>query len=129
MRAHALGKLDLHRDVGRGAGANGRRESVVDRLARLPRGRRRRRCALREMRRRLGERFGLQARMTASYVVVTAAAVILVEGIAIGVLIPSLLSNQDLRSRVAETAANVAQQVALVSTSPDRVIPPPNYSL
>src|SRR5438105_7409222 len=50
MRAHALGKLDLHRDVGRGAGANGRRESVVDRLARLPRGRRRCRCALWEVR-------------------------------------------------------------------------------
>ena len=67
--------------------------------------------------------------MTASYVVVTAAAVILVEAIAIGVLIPSLLSNQDLTSRVAETAANLAQQVALVSSATDHVVLPPNYSL
>jgi len=67
--------------------------------------------------------------MTASYVLVTAAAVILVEGVAIGVLIPSLLSNQDLTSRVTETAANLSDQVALVSTSTDHVVLPPNYRL
>ena len=84
---------------------------------------------MRQGRRRLRDRFGLQARMTASYVLVTAAAVILVEAIAIGVLIPSLLSNQDLTSRVATTAGNLSEQVALVSTSTDHVVLPPNYSL
>src|SRR5260370_12091411 len=41
-------------------------------------------------------RFGLRARMAASYVLVTAAAVIVVEVIAIAFAIPSLLANQDL---------------------------------
>jgi len=84
---------------------------------------------MRQGRRRLRDRSGLQLRMTASYVLVTAAAVILVEAVAIGVLIPSLLSNQDLTSRVAETAGILSQQVALVSSSADRVVLPPNYSL
>ncbi|HEY4746413.1 MAG TPA: hypothetical protein VIH38_02575, partial [Steroidobacteraceae bacterium] len=50
------------------------------------------------------ERVGLRGRMAASYVLVTAAAVIVVEAIAIAFTIPSLLANQDLVTRVRYTA-------------------------
>src|SRR5712664_2035575 len=56
------------------------------------------------LRRYFRDRFGLRARMAASYVLVTAAAVIVVEAIAIAFTIPSLLANQDLTSRVRNTA-------------------------
>ena len=67
--------------------------------------------------------------MTASYMVVTAAAVILVEAVAIGFVIPSLLANQDLVSRVQQTAGNLAEQVGLVSASSDHLMLPSNYVL
>lgn len=67
--------------------------------------------------------------MTASYILATAAAVILVEAVAIGFVIPSLLASQDLITRVQQTAGNLAEQVGLVSTSSDRLVLPSNYVL
>ena len=49
--------------------------------------------------------------MAASYVLVTAAAVIVVEVIAIAFTIPSLLANQDLTTRVRYTAYAYADAV------------------
>jgi signal transduction histidine kinase len=51
---------------------------------------------------------GLQAKMTASYVVVTAAAVLLVEAVAIGLLLPSAIRSTDLEARTQATAAVLA---------------------
>jgi signal transduction histidine kinase len=51
---------------------------------------------------------GLQAKMTLSYVVVTAAAVLVVEAIAIGFLLPSATSAADVQTRVQSTAAALA---------------------
>ena len=67
--------------------------------------------------------------MTASYVLVTAAAVILVEGVAFGFIIPNLLASQDLINRVQQTAASLAQQIGLVSTATDHLALPANYIL
>jgi signal transduction histidine kinase len=53
---------------------------------------------------------GLQAKMTASYVVVTAAAVLLVEVVAIGLLVPSAVSASDLQARVQSTAGRIATE-------------------
>jgi signal transduction histidine kinase len=72
-------------------------------------------------------RFGLRARMTASYVLVTAAAVIVVEAVAIGFLIPNYLAGQDLMSRVDYTASSMADKLAVVSTSPDTLQLPADY--
>src|SRR5438876_3733812 len=84
---------------------------------------------MRQGRRRWQERFGLQGKMAASYVLVTAAAVILVEGVAFGFILPNLLAGQDLISRVQQTAGDLAQQVALVSTATDHVALPADYVL
>ncbi len=84
---------------------------------------------MRQGRRRWPERFGLQGKMAASYVLVTAAAVILVEGVAFGFILPNLLAGQDLISRVQLTAGDLAQQVALVSTATDHVALPADYVL
>ena len=84
---------------------------------------------MRQGRRRWRERFGLQGKMAASHVLVTAAAVILVEGVAFGFILPNLLAGQDLISRVQQTAGDLAQQVALVSTATDHVALPANYVL
>ena len=84
---------------------------------------------MRQGRRRWRERFGLQGKMAASYVLVTAAAVILVEGVAFGFILPNLLAGQDLISRVQQTAGDLAQQVALVSTATDHVALPADYVL
>src|SRR3989475_9501231 len=84
---------------------------------------------MRQGRRRWQERFGLQGKMAASYVLVTAAAVILVEGVAFGFILPNLLAGQDLISRVQQTAGDLAQQVALVSTATDHVVLPADYVL
>jgi signal transduction histidine kinase len=77
--------------------------------------------------RRWRDHFGLQARMTASYVLVTAAAVIVVEAIAIGVIIPSFLASQDLTTRVAITAGDVAGRVAVASLSATTLSLPPDF--
>jgi signal transduction histidine kinase len=79
--------------------------------------------------RRLTDRFGLQARMTASYVLVTAAAVVVVEAIAIGVLLPNFLAGQDLTNRVIYTAGDQAERVALASTSSTDVSLPRGFTL
>jgi len=67
--------------------------------------------------------------MTASYVLVTAAAVLVVEAIAIAVTIPSLLANQDLIDRVRYTASAYADAAATASSSSTHLILPPNYAL
>jgi signal transduction histidine kinase len=53
-------------------------------------------------------RLGLQARMTLSYVFVTAAAVLLVEGLASAFVVPGLLSAADLEQHVQVTAVDLA---------------------
>lgn len=72
---------------------------------------------------------GLQARMAASYVLATAAVVILVEAVAIGVIIPNLLASQDLQNRVNQTAANLSDQLSLLSTSTDHLVLPSDFVL
>ena len=67
--------------------------------------------------------------MAASYVLATAAVVILVEAVAIGFIIPNLLASQDLQSRVTQTAENLAGQISLISTSTDRVVLPADFVL
>jgi signal transduction histidine kinase len=75
------------------------------------------------------DRFGLRARMTASYVLVTAAAVIVVEAIAIAFTIPSLLANQDLTTRVRYTAQAYADAAASSSSSATQLVLPTDYVL
>ncbi|MGP3959099.1 hypothetical protein ACTWPT_24110 [Nonomuraea sp. 3N208] len=54
-------------------------------------------------------RFGLRGRMAASYVRVTAAAVLLVEAVPAAVVLVPLASSSDLASRVQEQATKDAQ--------------------
>jgi signal transduction histidine kinase len=75
------------------------------------------------------DRFGLQARMTASYVAVTAAAVIVVEAIAIGVILPNYLAGQDLNNRVVYTASTLAERVGTVSLSSSQLTLPADFVL
>ncbi|HEY7201782.1 MAG TPA: sensor histidine kinase [Candidatus Dormibacteraeota bacterium] len=58
----------------------------------------------------LRQRLGLRARMTASYVLVTFAAVILVEALAAVLVIPNVNQQADLASRVVNTANAYARQ-------------------
>ncbi len=74
-------------------------------------------------------RLGLQARMAASYVLVTAAAVIVVELIAIGIVIPSYLAGQDLAKRVTYTAGAEAERVGIASLSSAEVNLPADFTL
>jgi signal transduction histidine kinase len=67
--------------------------------------------------------------MAASYVLVTAAAVIVVEAIAIGVILPSYLADQDLTSRVVYTAGDLAERVGLASLSSSGVLLPQDFAL
>ena len=67
--------------------------------------------------------------MAASYVLVTAAAVIVVEAIVIAFTIPSLLANQDLVTRVQYTASSYADAVAGASTSTTDLVLPPDFVL
>lgn len=66
--------------------------------------------------------------MAASYVLVTAAAVIVVEAIAIAFTIPSLLANQDLTTRVRYTAYAIADAAASASTSSTQLVLPAGYA-
>jgi signal transduction histidine kinase len=75
------------------------------------------------------DRFGLRARMAASYVLVTAAAVIVVEAIAIAFTIPSLLASQDLTTRVRYTAYAYADAVTAASTSDTQLVLPSGFVL
>jgi signal transduction histidine kinase len=61
-------------------------------------------------------RFGLRARMAASYVLVTAAAVIAVEGVLLGLLVPHLLSGSDLARRTQYQATVDAKTLSLIAT-------------
>jgi signal transduction histidine kinase len=54
---------------------------------------------------------GLQAKMTASYVLVTAAAVLLVEIVVLGVVVPGLLSEANQPALVPLTATNAADRL------------------
>ncbi len=67
--------------------------------------------------------------MTASFVLMTAAAVLLVEVVAIGFIIPNFLASQDLISRVRYSASDAAYRVALASTSATTVVLPPDFVL
>lgn len=67
--------------------------------------------------------------MTASYVLVTAAAVIVVEAIAIGVLLPNYLAGQDLNNRVVYTAGSLAEQVGIASLSSTAINLPSDFAL
>lgn len=67
--------------------------------------------------------------MTASYVLVTAAAVIVVEAIAIGVIIPNYLAGQDLTNRVLFTAGSEAEAVGIASLSSSSIELPADFTL
>lgn len=61
-------------------------------------------------------RWGLQAKMTVSYVLVTAAAVVLVEVVAAGIVLPRLVSRADRATRVqllVSDYANAAMKLTL----------------
>jgi HAMP domain-containing protein len=60
---------------------------------------------------RLAGRWGLRAKMTASYVLVTAAAVVLVEAVALGVVVPKVLSRSDRTALLQATAGGLASSV------------------
>src|SRR5262245_30476445 len=79
--------------------------------------------------RRLRVGFGLRARMGASYVLVTFAAVVLVEALAAALVIPSLNAQTDLSSRVVTTAndfsvryGNILEKLAATSSDPPAVL-------
>jgi len=59
---------------------------------------------------------GLQAKMTGTYVLVTAAAVLVVEAVVIGVVTPRILSNQELAGRVKATARGSASKMSVQIT-------------
>ena len=61
-------------------------------------------------------RLGLRARMAASYVLVTAAAVLAVEGVLLGLFVPRLLSGSDLARRTQYQATTDAKTLSLVAT-------------
>jgi signal transduction histidine kinase len=61
-------------------------------------------------------RLGLRARMAASYVLVTAAAVLAVEGVLLGLLVPRALSGSDLARRTQYQATTDAKTLSLVAT-------------
>lgn len=67
--------------------------------------------------------------MTASYVAVTAAAVLVVEAIAIGVIIPNYLAGQDLNNRVVYTASTLAERVGSASLSTTQLSLPADFLL
>jgi signal transduction histidine kinase len=69
----------------------------------------------------MNRRWGLQAKMTASYVAVTALAVLAVEAVVIGVAAPRVLSVQDIQTRVQATAASLATKLSARSAAPGRM--------
>jgi signal transduction histidine kinase len=60
-------------------------------------------------------KLGLQARMTASYVLVTAAVVLIVEGFGFAILLPQIQSQSDLLTRVNTTAAVLADKIGVAA--------------
>jgi hypothetical protein len=59
--------------------------------------------------------WGLQAKMTASYVLVTAAAVALVEAVLLVVVVPGLVSRADAATLVERTAQDYAGRAMVLS--------------
>lgn len=79
---------------------------------------------MKALRRRLPVGFGLRARMAASYVLVTFAAVVLVEVLAAALVIPNANARTDVNSRVVTTANDFSVRYGnslqkLAATSPD----------
>jgi signal transduction histidine kinase len=70
----------------------------------------------------MSRRWGLQAKMTASYVVVTALAVLVVEAIVIGIAAPKVISMQDLQTRVRATTGSLAGKLS-ANLTPDGRLP------
>src|SRR6266508_2319467 len=66
-------------------------------------------------------RRGLQAKMTASYVLVTAAAVVLVEIVVLGFVVPGLGSELDKTALVRATAADYANSASQLAGSLGRL--------
>jgi hypothetical protein len=60
-------------------------------------------------------RLGLQAKMTVSYLLVTAAAVILVEVVVLGVVVPGLVSQAERPTLVPLTASGYANRATLLA--------------
>jgi len=70
----------------------------------------------------VSRRIGLRTKMTASYVLVTAAAVVIVEAIVIGVVAPTVLSGKELEGRVQTTATGMAGKLSLGASRPGKVV-------
>jgi signal transduction histidine kinase len=73
------------------------------------------------MRMRMRGRWGLQAKMTGSYVLVTAAVVVLVEAVAAAVVLPGLVSGADRATQVQLLAGDTANQVMRQSATLGRL--------
>jgi signal transduction histidine kinase len=73
------------------------------------------------MRMRMRGRWGLQAKMTGSYVLVTAAVVVLVEVVAAAVVLPGLVSGADRATQVQLLASDTANQVMRQSATLGRL--------
>lgn len=71
--------------------------------------------AMTRVRTRLTGRLGLRARMTASYVVVTFVAVLVVEGLAALTVIPNVKEEANVTARVVNTASGYAKVYALAA--------------
>ncbi|HEX6348255.1 MAG TPA: histidine kinase [Candidatus Dormibacteraeota bacterium] len=72
-------------------------------------------------------RLGLQGRMAASYVLVTAAAVLVVEAVGIVSVLPGLLSQVDYGQRVQATADQLAVQATEANTATDGLKLAPDF--
>jgi signal transduction histidine kinase len=70
---------------------------------------------------RMRGRWGLQAKMTASYVLVTAAVVVLVEVVAAAIVLPGLISGADRATQVQLLASATANQVMQQSATLGRL--------
>src|SRR5262245_13976189 len=68
----------------------------------------------------MNRRWGLRARMAASYVLATAAAVVVVEAVLLGVVVPGLIRG-DSQALVDTTATEYANQAAQASTTPGKL--------
>jgi signal transduction histidine kinase len=66
-------------------------------------------------------RWGLKAKMTASYVLVTAAAVVLVEAVLLLVVVPGLVSRTDEATLLRRTALDYAVSAMVLSAGSDRL--------
>jgi signal transduction histidine kinase len=74
---------------------------------------------------------GLRWRMTLSYLAVSVLAVVVVEVLAIGVVLPQIFGEQDLVSRVQVTALRLAKDVTTANTAADSggLVLPADYQL